>query len=110
MELADGVTWMNKRTSAKQRLPPRVRRPSSPLPAWTGRGAQRHLNLPAARAGSTDLVDKLTFDDLSSGGVGCAVSRDEPFVAWSGTDNPSHVNVARMTSEDLSVYGLLASR
>ncbi len=111
MELADGVTWTNKRTlrESSDFHPAFVAR-HPPFLVWTGRDAQRHLNLLAARAGSTDLVDKLTFDDLSSGGVGCAVFRDEPFVAWSGTDNPSHVNVARMTPGYLSVYGLLASR
>ena len=107
MASADGITWTGKVTFADASdVDPAVAAPHDLYLMWTGRDSRLNLRPSAADTGQFERTQ--TYGDTSFAGPSLTMFAGKAYVAWSGTDSPSHIPLAIIDAGHLSVYGLLS--
>jgi len=98
---ADGVTFDQKVTlNERSAFGPSLRADFGRLYlAWTGTDGENHLNLAQSRDGRS-LENKITYGETLTGGPALTTNETSGgeelvFIAWTGTDNPHHINFAQ---------------
>ena len=96
MQSTDGVHFANKVTlgDSSDHASALVKHSGLWL-TWTGRDAARSLNLMTGPQLSA-LGSKQTYSDTSIAAPALVDFRGETYLGWTGTDTPSHVNVAQL--------------
>ena len=104
MESTDGINFSNKLTlKDSSDFAPAIAQAGflqvgGLFLAWTGQDPQHRLNNLFADAIPNQFGNKQTYADSSSGAPALANFQGKLFIAWSGTDLPSHVNIASIVN------------
>jgi len=109
MQSPVGVNWSNKVTlsDASDSAPAMAVDGGGPFLCWRGRGNQLLNQMTPGDSNIQHFTDKRTFYDMAIDRPALAEFKNRMYVAWPGTDNPSHLNVAVLSLGGVSAYGLL---
>jgi hypothetical protein len=103
MESLDGVTFSNKVTLPESSdFHPTLTKIGQFCLAWTGRDVLRSLNTLTGPS-THSFANKRTFGDRAAAAPILANHGSSTFLGWSGTDNPSHVNITHVLGQPLPV-------
>jgi hypothetical protein len=106
LESQDGVNWGNKITLAQSSdFTPALAHAEALYLVWTGRDYR--LNLLASDSGSHDFDERArqTYKDSSAAAPALTTFHGKSYLAWTGTDGASHINVAALGGGQVSAYG-----